>query len=142
LFEQACADCHRAGEVGREKAPDLTWLSRQAMRKEILESILFPSHVVAEEYRLTTIVTHDGQERSGRIVRQDDPPKVLIEKPDGRVVTLDPADVRTKTPQPRSPMPEGLLDEWQLQEIADLFAFLLDKDRQQLVERPEPIILR
>ena len=141
-FEQSCAVCHRVGDLGQDAAPDLTWLSRRAMRKEILESILFPSHFVVEEYRKTTIIMQDGRERSGRLVRQNESQQLVLAKPDGRVVTLDRADVQQMIPQPDSPMPEGLLDDWQLEEIADLFAFLLARDREQIVDRPEPTILR
>jgi putative heme-binding domain-containing protein len=132
-----CAKCHRFGDMGEDDAPDLTALSRRAMKKEILESILFPSHVLPKSYASQTVVTTRGRKYSGHIIQQGTNDQLLLVQPDDRVVTLSQADVEETLPERASGMPEGLLDELTLQEVADLFAYLCGASEQRLVEAPE-----
>ncbi len=137
-----CAKCHRFGDIGEEEGPDLTALSRRAMKKEILESILFPSHLLPPTYATHTVVTTREQKFSGHIVRQQGSDRLLLVQLDNRVVTLDQADVEEILPEKVSLMPEGLLDELNLQEISDLFAYLCGVSHERLVESPENSVLR
>ena len=51
VFAKAnCIKCHRFGERGESVGPDLTCVSRRFQKKEILESILFPSQVISDQY--------------------------------------------------------------------------------------------
>ena len=51
IFEKAqCIKCHRFGERGDTVGPDLTNVSKRFQKKEILESILFPSQVISDQY--------------------------------------------------------------------------------------------
>src|SRR5690606_36165189 len=52
-----CASCHRYGDVGETIGPDLTSLSRRFLVKEILDSILYPSQVISDQYRAHVVVT-------------------------------------------------------------------------------------
>ncbi len=137
VFHRAnCAQCHRSGDVGADLAPDLTSLSRRAMKKEVLQSILFPSHQIAPGYATHTVITHQGRSLSGRLVPQDDADRLLLEQRDDRVISLSRSDIDQILHEKVSIMPEGLLDHLTLQEIADLFAFLTGQREQRLVDRP------
>ena len=71
LFEKAqCVSCHRYGDRGDTVGPDLTNVSKRFQKKEILESILFPSHVISDQYASQTIVTNDGQSYAGMVVAE------------------------------------------------------------------------
>jgi putative heme-binding domain-containing protein len=143
LFDHVhCAKCHRFGGVGSDLAPDLTTLSRRAMRKEILESVLFPSHDVPEDFATYTVITHRGRSFSGHLVPQQETGSLLLVQRDDQVVTLESSEIEQILREPLSMMPEGLLDELTLQEIADLFAFLTGQRQQRLVENPEPSLQR
>ena len=66
LFEKAqCVKCHRYGDRGDTVGPDLTNVSKRFQKKEILESILFPSHVISDQFASQTIVTKDGKSYVG-----------------------------------------------------------------------------
>ena len=73
LFEKAhCAKCHRYGDRGDTVGPDLTNVSKRFQRKEILESILFPSQVISDQYASQSIVTKSGKHYAGMAVPTGD----------------------------------------------------------------------
>ncbi len=68
VFEKAqCVKCHRFGQRGDTVGPDLTTVSKRFQRKEILESILFPSQVISDQYATQTIITVDGRTIAGMV---------------------------------------------------------------------------
>lgn len=143
VFHRAnCAQCHRFGEVGADLAPDLTTLSRRAMRKEMLQAILFPSHEIASDDARHTVITRQGRSLSGRLVLQDDADGLLLQQLDERTIALSQSDIDQILPEKASIMPEGTLDQLSLQEIADLFAFLNSQREQRWVDRSEPALQR
>jgi putative heme-binding domain-containing protein len=143
LFHRVhCAKCHRLGDVGGELAPDLTTLSRSSMRKEILESILFPSHLLPQAYATSTVITERGRTFSGQLIPVDQSGRMGLQQLDNETVLLSPSEIEQIVPEKTSIMPEGLLDELTLQEIADLFAYLSGPRPERLVETPEPTVRR
>src|SRR5262249_28342358 len=62
-----CFRCHRAEGRGREVGPDLSTVGRNE-RRQILESILQPSALVAPHYQVWEIETADGKVRTGMLV--------------------------------------------------------------------------
>jgi len=143
LFERVhCAKCHRVGDVGQDVAPDLTALSRRAMKKEVLESVLFPSHMLPKTYATHTVITKQGRTYSGHLVRQDGSDRLLLVQRDDRVIALSQSEIEEILPEKVSIMPEGLLDELTLQEVSDLFAFLSGNRPERLAETPESLPLR
>jgi putative heme-binding domain-containing protein len=130
VFREAlCVRCHRVGASGPAVGPDLSFVARRFSRRDICESVLNPSAVVAEPYRLTQITTTAGTVVTGRILTGGDFRSELIR------VNTDPLrlsmvqdvdrkeieDVRTLE---QSPMPAGLFDVLTLEEIRDLLAWL------------------
>jgi putative heme-binding domain-containing protein len=123
VFEKAqCLKCHKYGKEGEGVGPDLTTLSRRFKRLDVLESIVYPSKVISDQYRSTTITTKKGQTITGLAAVQGDAVTVL--QSDGSKVTLKKGDVEQQVASLVSVMPERLLDPLGKQEIADLFAFL------------------
>jgi putative heme-binding domain-containing protein len=123
VFEKAqCAKCHRYGSYGKSAGPDLTSVGKRFTRRELLESILFPSHVISDQYATKSIITTGGRTFTGMVGDAGDQFRVLTE--DGRIVTVEKDQVDEVIPVAKSSMPEGLLNDLELQEIADLFEFL------------------
>src|SRR6185503_5128323 len=60
LFQAACASCHVYAGQGIPVGPELTGVAARFPRRDLLESILEPSKVVAEIYRNVTVTTGDG----------------------------------------------------------------------------------
>jgi putative heme-binding domain-containing protein len=136
IFEKAqCVKCHRYGSRGDTVGPDLTNVSRRFQKKEILESILFPSQVISDQYASKTILTTDGKTYAGLVAESGDGSLVVLQA-NGEKVTIPKADVDQTSPSKTSAMPEGLLNALTLEEIADLFAYLSDPPRHDLVRRP------
>ncbi len=122
IFTKAnCIKCHKFGSDGEGIGPDLTTLSKRFKRGEILESILFPSKVISDQYRSSTIITLDGRSFTGLAAEQGGMITILLQ--DGTKTTIKASDIESRYASLVSVMPEKLLDELTREEIADLFAF-------------------
>ncbi len=123
VFEKAnCLKCHKFGTEGEGLGPDLNTVKARFKRVDILESIIYPSKVISDQYRGSVIATKSGQTITGLAAPQGDTITVL--QIDGTKVTLKKDEVDTIVASTISPMPEKLLDELTLKDIADLFAYL------------------
>jgi putative heme-binding domain-containing protein len=139
VFQQAqCAGCHRRGATGDGAAPDLSTLPRRSMKKETLESILFPSHSLPERFAEQTVILGDGRILAGKLLPQEDSGQVLLVEATGRVLALEQAAIEEIVADHLSPMPEGLLDPFDLQQIADLFAYLHQTGEPRIAQQPQP----
>jgi putative heme-binding domain-containing protein len=124
IFEKAqCAKCHRFGDRGEAVGPDLTNVSRRFQRKEILQSILFPSHVVSDQFASKSVRTVDGRTITGLAAQAPDGGLIVL-TPLGEKVALAQDEIDAVAPSHVSAMPEGLLNDLTLEQIADLFAYL------------------
>jgi putative heme-binding domain-containing protein len=123
VFEKAnCLKCHKFGKEGEGLGPDLTTLKSRFKRADTLEATLHPSKVISDQYRGSVIVTHAGKTFTGLAAPQGDTVTVL--QLDGTKITLKLSEIDRQIASTVSPMPEKLLDDLTLQEIADLFAYL------------------
>jgi putative heme-binding domain-containing protein len=136
IFEKAqCIKCHRHGTRGDTIGPDLTNVHKRFQRKEVLESILFPSQVISDQYASQTIVTTDGKTYSGLVAPNGDGGIVILQA-SGEKVTVSQEEIEQQVRNQTSSMPEGLLNNLTLDEIADLFAFLAGRPQNEIVRRP------
>ncbi|MEE2737147.1 MAG: hypothetical protein VX435_02900 [Planctomycetota bacterium] len=122
VFEKAqCIKCHRYGSIGEGIGPDLTTLRRRFRRKEILESIFYPSHVISDQYQSQTLVTRDGKVITGLVAPQGTDAIVVLDI-EGKKTVIAKEEIEQQLPSKLSAMPEGLLNPLSMQQIADLFA--------------------
>jgi putative heme-binding domain-containing protein len=120
-----CEACHRFGDNGTAVGPDLNSISNRFGRRDILDSILHPSRVLSSQHVYETIKTKDGQERTGRLMEEDDTKLLLQENPYTENQTrLEKSQVKERHKSSVSPMPEGLLQVLSKEEILDLLAYL------------------
>jgi putative heme-binding domain-containing protein len=124
IYATQCLMCHRMGEEGGAVGPDLTAIASRFSRRDILESILDPSKVVSEQYANSEIVLNNGQTIVGRVVA-DNGDKLLVRPsmltPDMQEVAK--ADIKTREFSKISPMPPGLVNMLNKQELLDLLAY-------------------
>lgn len=120
-----CSSCHTHGMTGQNYGPNLTGLARRFQIREVLESIVYPSQVISDQYEAHTIITADGKQLSGLLVPQGEHAVKLIPS-QGDPIVLTENQIDEVLPNNTSSMPEGLLNSLTLEEIADLFAFLMD----------------
>ncbi|HET6883288.1 MAG TPA: HEAT repeat domain-containing protein [Pirellulales bacterium] len=136
VFEKVqCAKCHRYGGRGEGLGPDLSMVSQRFQRKEILESVLFPSQIISDQYMSKTVVTNDGITYTGLVAPSGEDAVVILQA-NGEKVTLANDDIAETAPSKVSAMPEGLLNTLSLQEIADLFAFLNKPTQSNVTVQP------
>jgi putative membrane-bound dehydrogenase-like protein len=136
LFEKAqCARCHRYGDRGDTVGPDLTNISKRFQKKEILESILFPSHVISDQFASQTVVTERGKSFVGMVSPRGDGSLIVLQA-DGEKALIPADQVAETTRNKVSSMPEGLLNGLTIEEIADLFAYMGSPPRPEVTRRP------
>ncbi|MCC9604494.1 HEAT repeat domain-containing protein [Blastopirellula sp. JC732] len=124
VFKKAqCAACHRVGSLGEAVGPDLTEVARRFQKRQILESVLFPSHVISDQYAARKVLTMDGQIFVGLVTRTTEG-DVILTGQDGQKRTILANEIDEIASSPTSVMPEGLLDQLTAEEIADLMTFL------------------
>ena len=128
-----CAACHVTGTTGRPVGPDLTMVASRFSPRDLLESIIDPSQVVAEVHRNVIVTKTDGSVVQGRIVQDDFRASTLTLSTNpfapSDLVTIPKAEIRTWEESPVSPMPPALLDSLTKEEINDLLGFMLSGGR-------------
>src|SRR5262249_53703891 len=68
--EMQCLKCHTVLSVGGQIGPYLSVIGEKASRENLLESILYPSKAVADQYVTWVIETKQGLTLSGLIVEE------------------------------------------------------------------------
>lgn len=124
VFERAtCGKCHRMDSVGTAIGPDLSAIAKRFTRKEVLESILFPSHIISDQYRTQRVLTTDGQVFSGQVVKNADGSLTVRDSSLNERVIAE-QDVEQIQPSKASLMPSGLFDTLSGTEIRDLLTYM------------------
>jgi putative heme-binding domain-containing protein len=132
VFAKAqCIKCHVYQGRGERIGPDLTTIGRRFMRKEILESILFPSHVISDQYASRIVTTNTGKSYTGIVAAGAQGERVVLQS-NGEKVAIREIDIDEIQPSRKSSMPAGLLNNLSQEEIANLFAYLMTSSRDSL----------
>ncbi len=118
-----CVRCHAVDGQGGKFGPDLARLGSQRSRADVLESIVMPSRVVAEAYRVHQLELRDGSSLVGLVERRADGSR-RIRVEDGTERTVSQGDLVRDEPLAGSAMPEGLLSSLTFEEAADLLEYL------------------
>jgi putative heme-binding domain-containing protein len=128
IFEKAgCAKCHRRGDPGGTAGPDLTSLGWRRQRAEVLESLLYPSQELHEEYPTVIVVLKDGTALTGLLQRAPDAGLQVFSSA-GEVRTFQQSDVEAIRGHAVSSMPAGTLDRLTADEVRTLVAWLTSVD--------------
>jgi putative heme-binding domain-containing protein len=136
VFARAqCAACHRVGTRGESTGPDLTAVARRFQRKEILESIVYPSHVISDQYA-SRVVVAGGKSHAG-MVTDHGQQGVTVLLNTGQKVAIRREEIDEIQPSTVSAMPTGLLNPLALEEVAHLFAYL-SGETPSVATRPQP----
>lgn len=123
-----CVQCHRFGGEGGSVGPDLSGVGRRLLPRDLLESLLLPSKVIAEGYASVEIETKAGIVITGRIEREDD--RVAVVRPLAaaeEAVTVRKKDIRRRALSNVSNMPAGILNSLEEGQILDLMAYLISE---------------
>jgi putative heme-binding domain-containing protein len=117
-----CNACHKMNGVGGGYGPDLTSVNKRFTRIETLESILFPSHVISDQYATKKVLTTDGEVFTGIVVKTTKGLAVRVNENKEFVIAED--QIQEVQSSRTSVMPAGLLDTLSPSEIRDLMVYL------------------
>jgi putative heme-binding domain-containing protein len=125
----SCINCHRIAGRGTLVGPDLTSVSSRFSRRDLLQSIITPSQVVAEKYRSLQVITTDGKTYIGQLALGGDyrSPVLHLATDPARpfeITKISKSVIEEQRPSPVSWMPEGLLNTLTKNDILDLLAYL------------------
>ena len=130
----SCADCHKMSGLGQSIGPDLTNMAKRFTRREILESILHPSHVVSDQYASKKVLTLSGSVHVGMVSKLSD--GIEVRDANNEVTIIANRDVDSILPSRSSIMPSGLIDDLNMAQVSDLMAFLGLIDPVEIATRP------
>jgi putative membrane-bound dehydrogenase-like protein len=133
LFAVNCAACHKLFDDGGNVGPELTGAQRTSL-DYVLENVLDPSAVVANDYRLTTFSLVDGRTVAG-VVRKETPQTLTVRTLNEEVL-IPVADVEARKTTQLSIMPDGLFDKLTDAELRDLVAYLASPRQVPLAALP------
>ena len=144
VFRQTgCSQCHRFAGEGGSVGPDLNGVGRRLAPRDVLESIVLPSKVIAEGYATAEVETKSGEVITGRVEREDD--RVVVIRPlsaTEAAVTLQKTDIRRRALSQISNMPTGIVNTLSETQVLDLLAYLIsDGDADHAAFRAGAIIL-
>jgi putative heme-binding domain-containing protein len=124
VYQKAkCASCHRFGAAGTSIGPDLSAVAKRFTRKELLESVLFPSHIISDQYAARRVLTASGHVYNGLVTKKVDG-SLMVKDSDLTEHQVAEEDIDEIQPSKVSLMPSGLLDSLTAEEIRDLFAYM------------------
>ncbi len=120
-----CLVCHRVGEEGGQIGPDLTNVGGRFDSNALLESIIDPSAVISPTYRSIHYEMENGEAVDGLAAGVSGSKLQIETNPLTReVVEIDRATIVNAMPSEISPMPPGLINTLNREQILDLLAYL------------------
>jgi putative membrane-bound dehydrogenase-like protein len=117
----SCTTCHAFGGDGGQVGPDLSKIGALRSRRDLLESVMFPSASIARGFEPFVVETTDGNVYAGTLAGESGD-AIHLKTP--AEVTIPRSRVKSFRPDRVSIMPQGLDAQLSKQELADLLAFL------------------
>jgi len=124
--QTGCSQCHRFAGEGGSVGPDLNGVGRRLAPRDVLESIVLPSKVIAEGFATSEVETKSGEVVTGRVEREDD--RVVVIRPlsaTEAAVTIPKTDIRRRASSQISNMPTGIVNTLSEAQVLDLLAYLI-----------------
>jgi putative membrane-bound dehydrogenase-like protein len=122
--ETQCLKCHTVRGVGGQIGPDLSMIGKKASRENLLESILYPSKAIADQYVNWNVETKKGLTITGLIV-EEAPDHILLRDANGKDTRIDIRDIDSRTKNPNSLMPNDIVVYLSEDELTDVVEYLL-----------------
>ncbi|MFH6604673.1 c-type cytochrome [Maribacter algicola] len=122
-----CISCHRMKGEGGATGPDLTQIHSKFSSYDLTFSLISPSDEISDQYANTVFHKKDGSQVIGRLLSDSGDSLNIMTNPYNPSYTskLAKTDVERQELSPVSPMPPGLLNRLNDEEIIDLYAYLL-----------------
>jgi putative heme-binding domain-containing protein len=98
-------------------------IGKKASRENLLESILYPSKAIADQYVTWVVETKAGQAISGLLV-EDVPTHIVLRDANAKDYKIDRNQIDTKAKSPVSLMPDNLVGAVTEQDLLDVVEYL------------------
>lgn len=131
----ACSTCHAVGEEGGTLGPDLTSIGAIRNRNDLLESVLFPSANILQDYPSVTIELE--WESYAGIIAEESQEAVTLRAGAEQTMRIPRGEIVSIAPSDQSLMPDGLDATLSDEEMLDLLAFLMSLNNEQWL-LPQP----
>jgi sulfur oxidation c-type cytochrome SoxX len=118
-----CSKCHRVDGKGGTIGPDLSFVGTSRSRLFLLESILDPKAVITAGYSTVLILTKERKFITGVLKFEDDSGVNIIDK-EGNDLFVSKEQIKKYKTQKISMMPGNFKDLLEVQEVADILAYL------------------
>src|SRR5262249_5857508 len=119
-----CRACHDIDDRSKSFGPTIMEINKRFIRsQEMLQHVINPSMKIDDQFAAYSILTNDGRNLSGLVVKKNDKEVVLrtLEKVEVRI-PRDQIDEMRKSE--KSLMPDRILSDLTAQEAADLVAYI------------------
>lgn len=141
IYDRICGQCHLMNGRGHEVGPNITANGRGSY-EQLLVSVFNPSLVIGDAYKSVTLRTVDGTVVTGLLVEKTDK-RTVVKVQGGKEETIAVEDIEEFKQDKKSLMPEGVENQLNAQELADLFALLTlegppsSKENAKIMGTPE-----
>jgi putative membrane-bound dehydrogenase-like protein len=125
VVERECMTCHRLGDKGYEVGPNLLTIKHRTA-EEILTHVLDPNREVPPGFLEYVVAIDDGRILTG-VIAEETATSITLRRPQGVEETILRQNIEELSNTGHSLMPEGLEQKVNVQEMADVLAFLLGK---------------
>lgn len=122
VFKKTCAACHQVQGVGHPLGPNLAAMKSRGP-DAILLNVLDPNREVNPQYLSYALTTTDGRSLSG-LIAAETATSVTLKRADNQTDTVLRIDIDQLKSSGLSLMPEGLEKQIDVQQMADLLAYL------------------
>ena len=139
VFAKNCMSCHALGEMGYAVGPDLAAL-RAKEPDYWLKNILDPNAVVEPRFVAYSIETRDDRSLSG-VIKTETASSLTLVSGNGVTETIPRSDIKSVRASNLSLMPEGLDQAMNLQDMADLLAFVIPRTPAKRFAGNEPAVV-
>lgn len=122
-----CILCHRMRGEGGAAGPDLTQAHTKFSTYEMMYAIYSPNDEISDQYSHTLFHTNDGTKIAGRVLSEEGDSISLAPNPFNESYTVQVAksNITKRELSPISPMPSGLLNRLNKNEIMALNLYLM-----------------
>jgi len=122
-----CVNCHAMKGVGGASGPDLTQIATRFSIADLAEAIVNPSSTISDRYQYREYLLSNGNTVTGKVVAE---PEDGIEISTSAfspsiTTTIKKSNIKSEKESAVSPMPIGLINRFNEQELNDFIAYLL-----------------
>jgi putative membrane-bound dehydrogenase-like protein len=127
LFKKLCINCHKVKDEGYDVGPKLASITNKT-KEALLASIIDPSGAVDASYFNYSILTVDGRTFSGKL-ETETATSITLLAAEGKRTTVLRDNIELLKASRKSLMPDGLEQNLELQDVADLIQYVQDAFR-------------